>query len=261
MPLGLIRKVAAMKKAKPDNVKPARVSVDEKRIINEMAKQMIPQHVAKYLRRDPATIKRQLAMKTMVKKGRKEYLSNNQKDKLEQVVVDMVKKADANYMVTLPMIHRRSRLKCSEKTVSRALHLRGYRFFRLYEKMILTPEDIKKRWNWAKKHAGKSRQWSDCRAKRQEKLDACKTEHALHVTFGALADHPTEPVSGDELTTAFSKLGEVACVDVKSARYGFVYYVGAAAVDAALSEPPSVRGNALQVSVPAGLANKLPKKH
>ena len=159
MPLGLIRKVAAMKKAKPDNVKPARVSVDEKRIINEMAKQMIPQHVAKYLRRDPATIKRQLAMKTMVKKGRKEYLSNNQKDKLEQVVVDMVKKADANYMVTLPMIHRRSRLKCSEKTVSRALHLRGYRFFRLYEKMILTPEDIKKRWNWAKKHAGKSRQW------------------------------------------------------------------------------------------------------
>jgi hypothetical protein len=161
MPLGLIRKAVVMKKAKPKNGKHPRISECEKRIIQDMAKnrEMIPADIAKTLGRDRSTIGRQLAMKNMVKQGRKECLSTDQKDKLEQVVVDMVKTADANYMVTLPMIHRRSRLKCSERTVSRALHLRGYRFFRLYEKLILTPEDIKKRWNWAKKYASKSRQW------------------------------------------------------------------------------------------------------
>ena len=54
----------------------------------------------------------------------------------------MVQEAGANYEVTLPMVHRRSRLKCSQRTVARVLHKRGYRFFRLYDKMILTLQDI-----------------------------------------------------------------------------------------------------------------------
>ena len=71
----------------------------------------------------------------------------------------MMDKADANYEVTLPMVHRRSRFKCSQRTISRALHQRGYRFFKLYEEMILTPEDIKDRYHWSKKYKDKKGRW------------------------------------------------------------------------------------------------------
>ena len=46
-----------------------------------------------------------------------------------------------------------------EKTAMRALHKRGYRFRKLRAKMILTPDDIKTRYAWAKKYRLKSRTW------------------------------------------------------------------------------------------------------
>ena len=58
-----------------------------------------------------------------------------------------------------PEKNRRSRLKCSQCTVARPLHKRGYRFFRLYKKMILTPQDISERYLWAKQYVAKSRDW------------------------------------------------------------------------------------------------------
>ncbi len=163
MPLGCVRKTPnkSIMKVKRNAGKPPRMSAEEKRLVRSMVfeKKMAPTDVAKAVGRNKSSISRLLALKTATIMGRPELLTPAQKDRLEEIVEEMVEKADANYEVTLPMVHRRSRFKCSERTISRALHGRGYRFFKLYEKMILTPEDIKKRWDWAKLYAGKSSAW------------------------------------------------------------------------------------------------------
>ena len=120
---------------------------------------MVPYDIAKALGRNKSSVTRLLGLKKATTMGRPVLLSDGQKDRLGKIVEEMVEKADADYEVTLPMIHRRSRLKCSERTVARALRAKGYWFFKLYEKMILTPDDIKDRHLWAKKYAGKSKAW------------------------------------------------------------------------------------------------------
>ena len=163
MPMGVTKKTIKDKTLKKTSVKtkPPRMSLDEQRLVREMAfdRRMIPEEIARALGRHPSSVCRLLAKKKPSTMGRPPLLTDKMKDHLENIAVDMVAKADADYEVTLPMILRRSRLKCSERTAARALHERGYRFFRLYEKMILTPEDIKERLAWSKKHAMKSRLW------------------------------------------------------------------------------------------------------
>ena len=39
------------------------------------------------------------------------------------------------------------------------MHKRGYWFRKLRSKMILTPDDVKARWGWAKYYKGKSSEW------------------------------------------------------------------------------------------------------
>ena len=134
---------------------PPRMTLEEKRLVRQMAFEqgLCPTEIAVKVGRHKSNITRLLAMKKATQLGRPSALTTSQEDRLESLVIDMVKKADANYEVTLPMVYRRSRLKCSQRTVSRALHKRGYRFFRLYEKMILTPQDISERYLWAKRWA------------------------------------------------------------------------------------------------------------
>ena len=134
--------VAGNAKHGKKDMKPPRMTVDEKRLVREMAfdKGMTPGAIADTVGRHRSNIIRLLAMKKIVKMGRPVALTPVQEDRLEDIVKDMVLKADAEYEVTLPMVHRRSRLKCSERTLARSLRKRGYYFFRLYEKMILTPE-------------------------------------------------------------------------------------------------------------------------
>ena len=153
--------VAGNAKHGKKDMKPPRMTVDEKRLVREMAfdKGMTPGAIADTVGRHRSNIIRLLAMKKIVMMGRPVALTPVQEDRLEDIVKDMVLKADAEYEVTLPMVHRRSRLKCSERTLARSLRKRGYYFFRLYEKMILTPEDIKTRWVWSTESAKKSRKW------------------------------------------------------------------------------------------------------
>ena len=160
MPLRCVPRVLS-KTVKKTNAKPPRMTADEKRLARSMVfdKEMAPSAVATAIGRDKSSITRLLAQKKATSMGRPAVLTTAQKDRMEKVVEEMVEKADANYEVTLPMVHRRCRLKCSQRTVSRALRSRGYHFFKLYEKMILTPEDVKERWAWAKKYASKRKSW------------------------------------------------------------------------------------------------------
>ena len=134
------------------------MTVDEKRLVRHMALEqgLCPAEIAVNVGRHKSNITRLLAMRKATKQGRPAALTTPQEDRLEKLVIDMVQQADANYEVTLPIVYRRSRLKCSQRTVARALHKRGYRFFRLYEKMILTPQDIRERHTWAKTYASKA---------------------------------------------------------------------------------------------------------
>ena len=109
-----------------------------------------PSELAVILQRSLGTVCRQLAKKRPTKKGRPLALSPRQVDRLIATTEAMVEEADANYDVTLPMVLRRSRLGVSEKTAQGALHKKGYRFRRLRSKMILTQDDVKARYEWAR---------------------------------------------------------------------------------------------------------------
>ena len=86
-------------------------------------------------------------------------LSPAQVDKVEKTLSDLVDKADGRYEVTVAMVKRKARVKASERVVSEALHARGVYFRKMREKPILKPEHVEARYNWAKKHRGKSAQW------------------------------------------------------------------------------------------------------
>ena len=90
--------------------------------------------------RNKSSISHLLAPKKPIKMGRPELLSESHNGCLEKVVEEMVQKADANYEVTLPMVHRRSRLKQSTRTIRSVAWSWVPQF---YEDVILTPVDTK----------------------------------------------------------------------------------------------------------------------
>ena len=62
--------------------------------------------------------------------------------------------------VTVKMVKKELKLKCSVKTLSRAFWARGVHFRSLYEKPDLSPHDVKDRLAWALAHAHRSpAQW------------------------------------------------------------------------------------------------------
>ena len=80
-------------------------------------------------------------------------------DSIVALLEKMVNAADANSEVTMDMLMKRGRLRVSRRVVAEALHERGYRFRDLRQKPILTPDDIKDRFKWAKKYARRPRAW------------------------------------------------------------------------------------------------------
>ena len=91
--------------------------------------------------------------------GRPPILSRAHQDKLEQTLTALVDKAQGRYEVTAAMVKRKARVNASVRAVSDALHSRGIYFRKMREKPILRPEHVKARYDWAKKHKGKSAQW------------------------------------------------------------------------------------------------------
>ena len=142
--------------------KPPRMTPDEKRLAREMHfdRGMQPVQVAKCLGRGLSSVCRLLAQKKAPKPiGRPKILSKERVDKLIELLKKMVDDAEALHEVTMDMLMRRSRIKACRRVVADALHLRGYYFRDLREKPILTPEDVKERFAFAKRYKDKSSKW------------------------------------------------------------------------------------------------------
>ena len=144
------------------NSKPARMTLDEKRLAREMhfERGLAPSRVAEALGRSLSAVVRLLAQKRQPKRvGRPALLSPAQVDKIHKTLTALVDKADGRFGVTVAMVKRRSRVKASERVVSEALHARGVYFRKMREKPISKPEHVRARHAWARNHKNKSPQW------------------------------------------------------------------------------------------------------
>lgn len=93
------------------------------------------------------------------KRGRKELLTKAQVNLLVRTLKAMIKQAAAKKEITLAMILRRARVKVSERCARKALQTRGIRFRRMRDKPLLTKDDVKERWRFARKYRNKSKAW------------------------------------------------------------------------------------------------------
>ena len=138
------------------------MSDEEKRLARDMHfnQHIARTQIAKTLGRDLGCVCRLLAQKKVPQRmGRPSLLTKADVDKLCALLEKMVDEADATWEVSLAMLMKRSRVKVCGRLVADALHKRGYSFRDLRHKPILTPEDTKKRWSFAKKFKGKSSSW------------------------------------------------------------------------------------------------------
>ena len=121
---------------------------------------MTSSDIAKLLRRDTSTMKRLLVKQDdRLGRGRPKSLSGEEVDHLVDVLGRMIIQADGEYEVTAKMLRREARLKVSTRTILRQLHARKIFVRRRREKPILTSEDVKARFAFAKKYKGKSVKW------------------------------------------------------------------------------------------------------
>lgn len=151
---------AAMGKISND-AQPPRMSDEEKRLARKWYKEGKPRaEIAELLSRDLSNICKLLKMKSKPNPvGRPKLLSEKEIDALVATLDNMVDKAEATYEVTAMMVKKTSKCKCSLRTMRNALHARGYWFRDLRHKPILTPQDVKDRFAWAKEHRSKSKAW------------------------------------------------------------------------------------------------------
>ena len=141
---------------------PPRMSDEEKRIARAMhfEQGFPPVRVAENLGRDLSSVTRLLAPGKLPKPvGRPRAVTDAKVDAIVAKLEAMVDEADSTYEVTLAMLMRRARLKVCPRVVANALHGRGYWFRDLRQKPILTPDDVKARFAWAKKYRGKTESW------------------------------------------------------------------------------------------------------
>ena len=103
--------------------------------------------------RDKTTVYRALSRTFKPKKrGRPAALSRANVNLLVRTIRAMVLKAAARYEVTLAMAIWRAKLKCGEQCARAALKGRNIKFRRLRSKTILTRQDVKERFAFAKKY-------------------------------------------------------------------------------------------------------------
>ena len=116
--------------------------------------------IAGLLQRALSSVSRLLAQKkSPMPIGRPRALTEANIDRIVATVESLVDGADGDLEVTLAMVMRRCRLKVSPRTVSNALHSRGYRFRNMRQKPILTPSDIAERYAWACRYRSKPVEW------------------------------------------------------------------------------------------------------
>ena len=121
---------------------------------------MAPKQIAISIGRHVSSVCRLLAQRLDPNPvGRPPVLTTEQVDRLLRILNSMIDEADAQYEVTGAMLKRRSRCKASLRTISNALHERGYYFRTLRQKPILTPDDVKERFVFARRFRNKPARW------------------------------------------------------------------------------------------------------
>ncbi|CAK0861903.1 unnamed protein product, partial [Prorocentrum cordatum] len=121
---------------------------------------MAPSHIAANQQREKSSITR-LIKDNFLKKttGRNNVLSEAQVAILINHLERLIKKANGEYRVTWHMLKTSSRRKSSEATIARRLHEKGYRFYAMRHKPLLTDEDIHGRLEFGEKYQGKPMSW------------------------------------------------------------------------------------------------------
>ena len=92
---------------------------------------------------------------SMPRRGRRSALTKKQVRHVVSALRAMVKKAGARYEITLPMVMKRARVKCSDKTLRKALAKKGVKFRKLRTKPLLTKADRRERLAFARKYKDK----------------------------------------------------------------------------------------------------------
>ena len=119
-----------------------------------------PAEIADRLGRDKSTVTRHcVKMAPRQKQGRKRSLSEPQVDLLERRLDQLVKKARGRFHITAAALQQSTRMKVGVRTILDALHARNIYFRKLREKPVLSAEDVQARYDFARKHKGKSPQW------------------------------------------------------------------------------------------------------
>ena len=119
-----------------------------------------PQEIGNRLERSKSTITRLLYARRPCKtRGRKTVIKEAQVDGLVAKLKAMIAAASGRYEVTVSMLKKSSRCKASLSTIRSKLHARGIYFYRMRTKPMLTKDDIRARFNFAKRYVDRPRSW------------------------------------------------------------------------------------------------------
>ena len=139
-----------------------KLSSEEIRLAKEwyLNRGMSPTQIAKQLGRDRSVMTRLLVKQAgRRRQGRPVQLSEGQIAFLVKTLHELILEADVQYRVTVAMLKKATRTKASTRVILNALHKKNIYFRALREKPQLTTTDIKERYAFAQKYAGKSKQW------------------------------------------------------------------------------------------------------
>ena len=116
--------------------------------------------IAEVVQRDKTSIYKVLAGQTpFAKPGAKSKLTPKILNLLLRTLRDMIRKAKARWEISLAMLKKRAECTLDDKVVRKGLFSKKIRFRRLRSKPILTKDDAKARYKFAKKYRHKSKQW------------------------------------------------------------------------------------------------------
>ena len=119
--------------------------------------------IAELLQRGHGTVSRHLRKVSTGKArvGRPQVVTPAVWRKLNQALQRLQKRADAEKEVTLPMVIAEAGVEVSTRAVQRAFRQHDVKFYKLRERPVLQPGDIRERKTWAQKRARRSAaQWT-----------------------------------------------------------------------------------------------------
>lgn len=190
-------KASGVRKGKVKRATPKRkftkLSSEEIRLAREWySKDIEPSEIATRLSRNKSTMTRLLVKQTpRLQQGRKPILTKADIDFLEKRLHELIVKANRQYDVTIAHLKRSTRCKASTRVMLNALHERKIYFRKRREKPILTADDVKARFAFAKKYRHKpTKFWTNMFAIDGKHFQAYLNGNtrelaAMHATYGA----------------------------------------------------------------------------